>query len=74
MAARSLRPDCSTINLAETSDQPKDWLLHPTGITFEFDAKLKTLKRNNPFAYPTEINVHKNWKRGLPLLSDYFQT
>ena len=38
--ARSLRPDCSTIHLAETSDQPKDWLLHPTGITFKFDAKL----------------------------------
>ena len=43
VAARSLRPDCSTINLAETSDQPKDWLLHPTGITFKFDAKLKTV-------------------------------
>ena len=38
--AHSLRPDCSTINLAETSDQPADWLLHPTGITFKFDAQL----------------------------------
>ena len=43
--ARSLRPDCSTINLAVTSDQPKDWLLHPTGITFKFDAKLKTVSK-----------------------------
>jgi len=34
-----LRPDCSTINLAETSDQPEAWLFHPTGITFKFDVK-----------------------------------
>ena len=45
----SLRPDCSTINLAETSDKPEQWLLHPTGITFKFDAKLTTFKRNYPF-------------------------
>ena len=57
--ARSLRPDCSTINLAETSDQPKDWLLHPTGITFNFDARLKTLKRNNPIA---DANPDENKK------------
>ena len=38
--AHSLRPDCSTINWAEISDQPADWLLHPTGITFKFDAQL----------------------------------
>ena len=41
-SAHFLRPDCSAIHLAETSDQPEDWLLHPTGITFNFDAKLKT--------------------------------
>ena len=35
----SLRPDCSTINLAETSDNPQNWLLHPTGISFKFDVK-----------------------------------
>ena len=44
-SAHSLRPDCSTINLAETSDQPEAWLFHPTGITFKFDAKL--IKRRN---------------------------
>ena len=38
----TLRPDCSSINLAETSTKPEDWLLHPTGITFRFDAKLKS--------------------------------
>ena len=55
-SARSLRPDCSTINLAETSDQPADWLLHPTGITFKFDAKLirryPYRKRKRPIRYP----------------------
>ena len=39
-SAHSLRPDCSAIHSAETSDQPADWLLHSTGITFKFDAKL----------------------------------
>ena len=38
--ALSLRPDCSAIHSAETSDQPADWLLHPTGITFKFNANL----------------------------------
>ena len=38
-SAHSLRPDCSTINLAETSNKPEEWLFHPTGITFKFDAK-----------------------------------
>ena len=54
-----LRPDCSTINLAETSDQPENWLLHPTGITFKFDAKLKTLKRNNPIADANPAEIKK---------------
>ena len=35
----SLRPDCSTINLAKTSEQPEDWLFHPIGITYKFVAK-----------------------------------
>ena len=35
----TLRPDYSTIDAAKFSDQPQDWLLHPTGITFEFDVK-----------------------------------
>ena len=35
----SLKPDCSSINVAEKSDQPKDWLLHPTGYVFQFDAQ-----------------------------------
>ena len=46
----TLRPDYSRIDVAESSEDPKHWLLHPTGITFKFDAKLKTLKRNYPFA------------------------
>ena len=44
-SAHFLRPDCSAINSAETSDQPEAWLLHPTGITFKFDAKLIRVKR-----------------------------
>ena len=39
-SAHSLRPDCSAIHSAETSDQPEAWILQPTGITFKFDAKL----------------------------------
>ena len=38
-SAHSLRPDCSTINLAETSEKPEAWLFHPIGITYEFVAK-----------------------------------
>ena len=38
-ALHSMRPDCSTIKLAETSTQPEDWLLHPTGISFKFDVQ-----------------------------------
>ena len=37
--AHSLRPDCSTVYLAETSDQPEDWLFHPIGITYKFAAE-----------------------------------
>ena len=40
--AHSLRPDCSTINLAETSVQAENWLFHPVGITFKFDVKKVT--------------------------------
>ena len=39
----SLKPDCSSINVAEKSDQPEDWLLHPIGYVFQFDAQ-KTQK------------------------------
>ena len=35
----SLKPDYSHINVAEKSDQPEDWLLHPTGYVFQFDAQ-----------------------------------
>ena len=33
----SLKPDCSSIDKAEKSDQPEDW--HPTGYVYQFDAK-----------------------------------
>ena len=33
----SLKPDCSSINVAEKSDQPEDWLLHPIGYVFQFE-------------------------------------
>ena len=63
MSLGPLRPDCSTINLAETSNEPKKWLLHPTGITYKFDAKLKTLKRKISIAvaYPTKLKKSLNW-------------
>ena len=35
----SLKPDYSHIIVAEKSDQPEDWLLHPTGYVFQFDAQ-----------------------------------
>ena len=35
----SLKPDCSFINVAEKSNQPEDWLLHPIGYVFQFDAQ-----------------------------------
>ena len=31
-----MKPDCSSINVAEKSNQPEDWLLHPTGYVFQF--------------------------------------
>ena len=34
----SLTPDCSSIDVAEKSNQPQDWLFHPTGFVFQFDA------------------------------------
>ena len=34
-----LKPDYSHSNLAEKSNQPEDWLLHPTGYVFQFDAQ-----------------------------------
>ena len=34
-----LQPDYKFIDVAEKSNQPKDWLLHPTGYVFQFDAQ-----------------------------------
>ena len=34
-----LKPDYSHSNVAEKSDRPQDWLLHPTGYVFQFDAQ-----------------------------------
>ena len=31
--------ECSSINVAEKSNQTEDWLLHPTGYVFQFDAQ-----------------------------------
>ena len=41
----SLKPDCSSIDAAVTSNQPRDWLLHPTGYVFQFDAQKKSAKK-----------------------------
>ena len=35
----SLKPDYSHISVAENSDKPEDWLLHPIGYVFQFDAQ-----------------------------------
>ena len=35
----SIQPDYKFIDVAEKSNQPKDWLLHPTGCVFQFDAQ-----------------------------------
>ena len=40
----SLKPDCSSIDKAENSNEPKNWLFHPVGYVFKFDAK-KAKKR-----------------------------
>ena len=34
-----LEPDYKFINVSEKSDEPEDWLLHPTGYVFQFEAK-----------------------------------
>ena len=34
-----LKPDCSSIDVAEKSNQPEDWLLNPTGYVFQLDAQ-----------------------------------
>ena len=41
----SLRPDYKFINVAEKSTQPKNWLLHPTGYVFQFEAQKMTSKK-----------------------------
>ena len=43
----SLTPDCSSIDVAEKSNQPEDWLLHPVGFVFQFDSQ-KALKPASP--------------------------
>ena len=35
----ALKPDCSSIDKAENSNEPKNWLFHPVGHVFKFDAK-----------------------------------
>ena len=35
----SLKPDCSSIDKAENSNEHKNWLFHPVGHVFKFDAK-----------------------------------
>ena len=35
----AILPDCSSINLAEKSDKPENWILHPSGFVFKFDAQ-----------------------------------
>ena len=35
----SLKPDCSSIDNAENSNEPKNWLFYPVGHVFKFDAK-----------------------------------
>ena len=50
----SLTPDCSSIAAAEKSSFPKDWLLHPTGLVFQFKANKKRInvdEDNFKFSY-----------------------
>ena len=35
----SLKPDCSSIDKAENSNEPKNWLLHLVGHVYKFDEK-----------------------------------
>ena len=35
----ALKPDCSSIDKAENSNEPKNWLFHPVGHVFKFHAK-----------------------------------
>ena len=40
----SLKPDYSHISVAENSDKPEDWLLHPIGYVFQFKMSIDFLK------------------------------
>ena len=51
----SLKPDCSSINVAEKSNQPEDWLLHPIGYVFQFDAQ-KDQKQDYIIDLKTTLN------------------
>ena len=35
----SLKPDCSSIDKAKNSKEPKNWLFHPVGHVFKFKAQ-----------------------------------
>ena len=35
----SLKPDCSSIDKAKNSKEPKNWLFHPVGHVFKFKQK-----------------------------------
>ena len=45
----SLKPDCSSIDKAENSNEPKNWLFHPVGYVFNFDAR-KAKKTDSPYS------------------------
>ena len=38
----SLKPDCSSIDKAKNSKEPKNWLFHPVGHVYKFDAQKAT--------------------------------
>ena len=56
----SLKPDCSSIDAAVTSNQPRDWLLHPTGYVFQFDAQKN--QRKNEYAESKKVRSVKKEK------------
>ena len=58
-----LQPDYKFVDVAEKSNQPEDWLLHPTGYVFQFDAE----KGKKP-ALPDSMSESDIWS------SDYDTT
>ena len=53
-SAHSLRPDCSTINLAETSGKPEDWFFHPIGIAYKFVAEKFDTQSSDTLSFESE--------------------